>query len=262
MYHPHSIKSIKPHQSITCLFLGICFLSLVCSLEFVSCLFPSQVLAENLRSDTYRVDMGTINMTGGRKFSETYNLTDTVGQTFQGQFDSSGYRVRAGFQYINSIIRFSFVISDLTIDLGTLTAQTPSTATNTLTISTGNAYGYTVKAIENHELRAGTTDVPDTACDSATACTITNANVWASNTDYGFGYNMAGDDVDTADFVDSTYYRPFSNDEDLDSPATVMSSSGIATSSAATVTYKANISAIQPAGYYTTAIRFIAIPSF
>jgi len=229
---------------------------------FTLLIFPSLVKADNLRSPTYRIDMGTINMTGGKKTSSSYKLTDTAGQTFQGQFDSNGYRIRAGFQYIHSLIRFSFSISDLTIDLGTLTAQTPSTATNTLTISTGNAYGYTVKAIENHTLRDGTKNIPDTNCDPATPCTITDANVWSSNTAYGFGYNMTGDDVDTSDFVDSTYFRPFSNDEDADSPAIVMSSTGIATSSAATVTYKANISPTQAAGYYTTAIRYIAIPSF
>lgn len=251
MYHPKPHQSIKPHQTLLFLALIITFLTLQ---------RPS--LAENLKSDTYRIDMSNINMTGGRKTSGSYNLTDTVGQTFQGQFDSNGYRVRAGFQYIHSIIRFSFTISDLTIDLGTLVAQTPSTATNILTISTGNAYGYTVKAIESHELRSTTTDIPDTPCDAATTCTITDANIWASNSDYGFGYNMSGDDVDTSDFVDSTYFRPFANDEDIDSPSTVMSSTGIATSSAATVTYKANISSIQPAGYYTTPIRFIAIPSF
>jgi hypothetical protein len=251
MYHRKPNQSIKAHQTLLILASITLFLTLTT---------PS--LAENLRSDTFRIDMGTVNMTGGKKTSGSYNLTDTVGQTFQGQFDSNGYRVRAGFQYIHSLIRFSFTISDLTIDLGTLAAETPSTATNTLTISTGNAYGYTVKAIESHELRANTNDIPDTACDAATSCTISDANVWASNTDYGFGYNMSGTDVNTADFVDSTYYRPFSNDEDVDSPATVMSSSGIATSSAATVTYKANISTVQPAGYYTTAIRFIAIPSF
>ena len=284
MYHPKPHHSIKPNQtphipsvilsetknlgasriftrfarSIRLRYASLRMTMIV--LFFIT--ITSPIYAENLRSDTYRVDMGTVNMTGGRKESSSYNLTDTVGQTFQGQFDSNGYRVRAGFQYIHSLIRFSFTISDLTIDLGTLTPQTPSTATNTLTISTGNAYGYTVKAIENHELRANNNDVPDTACDAATTCTTTDANVWASNTDYGFGYNMSGDDVDTTDFVDSTYFRPFSNDEDADSPSTVMSSTGIATSSAATVTYKANISATQPAGYYTTPIRFIAIPSF
>ena len=167
MYHPKPTNSIKPHQRPFVLASAILFLTLA-----------TPLLADNLRSDTFRIDMSNINMTGGRKESSSYSLTDTVGQTFQGQFDSNGYRVRAGFQYINSLIRFSFTISDLTIDLGTLVAQTPSTATNTLTISTGNAYGYTVKAIESHELRAGTNDIPDTPCDAATTCTITNANVW------------------------------------------------------------------------------------
>ncbi len=252
MYHFKTHQPIKPYQTLLILASALLFLTLK----------VGPILADNLRSGTYRIDMGTINMTGGRKESASYNFTDTVGQTFQGQFDSNGYRVRAGFQYIHSLIRFTFVISDISIELGTLVPQTPTTATNTLTISTGNAYGYTVKAIENYTLRDSTKNIPDTVCDAATTCTISDANVWASNTDYGFGYNMSGTDVDTTDFVDSTYYRPFANDEDADSPAIVMSSTGIATSSAATVTYKANISGVQPAGYYTTAIRYIAIPSF
>ena len=252
MYHFKTHQSIKPYQTLLLLASALLFLTLK----------TKPLLADDLRSGMYKIDMGTINMTGGRKESASYNLTDTVGQTFQGQFDSNGYRIRAGFQYIHSLIRFSFVISDISIELGTLVPQTPSTANNTLTISTGNAYGYTVKAIESYTLRDELKNIPDTSCDAATSCSITNANVWDSNTDYGFGYNMSGDDIDSADFVDSTYYRPFSNDEDADSPAIVMQSSGIATSSAAIVTYKANISPTQQAGYYTTAIRYIAIPSF
>jgi len=246
----------KTHQfpsfSLLCLFSLLFFL-----------LSSHSIWADNLRSDSYRIDMSNLNMTGGRKESSSYNLTDTVGQTFQGQFDSDGYRIRAGFQYINTLIPFTFQISDLSIDLGTLVAQTPSTATNQLTVTTGSAFGYSVYAIEAHELRTSPSNViDDTSCDSATPCTISDADVWTDTSAYGFGYSISGDDVNTSDFVDSTYYRPFSNDDDSDSPVSVMSSTGIATSSAATVTYKANISAIQPAGYYTTIIKYIAVPSF
>ncbi len=202
-------------------------------------------------------------MTGGRKTSGTYTLTDTVGQTFQGQFDSNGYRIRAGFQYINSLIPFTFTISDLSVNLGNLITQTPSTANNTLTVTTGSAFGYSVYAIEAYELRTGPSNViPDTPCDSGTTCTISNANIWIDTSAYGFGYSLSGDDIDDSDFVDSTYYRPFANNDDSDSPISIMSSTGIATSSAATVTYKANISSIQPSGYYTTIIKYIAVPSF
>lgn len=211
----------------------------------------------------FEIQMSTVNITGGNKSSASYKLSDTVGQTFQGQFNSAGYAILAGFQYINSIIPFTFKISNLNIDFGSLVPGIPSLRSNNLTVTTGSAYGYTVKTIEDHSLRKSdsTTTIPDTSCDLATPCLQADANVWNDNTRYGFGYNMSGTDVDTADFVNSTYYRPFPI-QNVDQPAIVMSKDGIATSSAATVTYKLNIEDIQAAGTYQNSIQYIAIPSF
>ncbi|KKS64327.1 MAG: hypothetical protein UV32_C0017G0007 [Candidatus Collierbacteria bacterium GW2011_GWF2_42_51] len=154
-------------------------------------------------------------------------------------------------------------ISDLDINFGSLVPGIPSLLSNTLTVTTGSAFGYAVKAIEDHPLRRsdGVTTIPDTSCDLATPCLQADANVWGDNARFGFGYNMSGTDVNIADFVNSTYYRPFPV-ENIDQPAIVMSKGGIATSSAATVTYKVNISGSQAAGTYQNAIQFIAIPAF
>lgn len=238
---------------ITCIFL----------ITFSPLFFTTITFADDLKSPTFEIQMSTINITGGNKSSATYKLADTVGQTFQGQFDSAGYVIKAGFQYINTLVPFSFKISNLDIDFGSLTPGTPSTLSNTLTVTTGSAFGYSVKAIEDHPLRllSGATTIPDTACDLATPCITTDANAWADNARFGFGYNMQGADVNTADFVNSTYFRPFPI-ENIDTPMTVMSRGGVATSSAATVTYKINIAGSQAAGTYQNAIQFIAIPSF
>lgn len=224
---------------------------------------PPLVFADDLKSPTFEIQMSTINITGGNKSSASYKLSDTVGQTFQGQFDSAGYVILAGFQYINTLIPFTFKISNLDIDYGSLVPGVPSLLSNTLTVTTGSAFGYSVKAIEDHPLRRsdGTTTIPDTSCDLATPCLQTDANVWSDNTRFGFGYNMSGTDVDTSDFVNSSYYRPFPV-ENVDQPAIVMSRGGVATNSAATVTYKVNISGSQAAGIYQNAIQYIAIPSF
>lgn len=227
-------------------------------------LLPDIISADNLRGTNYRVDMGTINMTGGEKTSSSYRLTDTVGQTFQGLFEKNGYRIRAGFQYIHTLLPFRFSISNINVDFGVVTPQVPKTATNTLTIVTGAAYGYQVQAYEVAALKDSSNGntIPDTTCDTATTCTYQDANVWADSSRYGFGYNMSGEDVDLNDFVDSTYFRPFANAE-LSEPATaVMSASGIATSSSALATYKINISTTQPAGRYTTIVKYLAIPSY
>lgn len=220
--------------------------------------------ADNLSSPGYRVQMGTINITGGNKTGGGYKLSDTVGQTFQGLFSDSGYKVRAGFQYARTTKPFSFKIDRLAVSLGSLTPNLFTLATNTLTVGTGGAFGYSVKAIENHALQVGDTAVtiPDTACDPISACSINDATPWVSTTAYGFGYNISGDDVDISDFVDSTYFRPFANNTLGHDPVIIMRKTGATENSAATVTYKVNISPTQTAGEYENAIQYLALPAY
>lgn len=221
------------------------------------------VYADTLTSPAFEIKMGTVNITGGSKSSSSFKLTDTVGQTFQGRFDSAGYVVKAGFQYIYTLIPFTFTISNLDLNFGSLVPGSPSLLTNILTVTTGSAFGYTVKAIEDHPLRLlnGVVTIPDTSCDLASPCTQTDATPWTDNLRYGFGYNIQGTDVDTAEFVDNTYYRSYPI-QNVDQPATIMSRSGVATNSAATVTYKVNVSGLQAAGTYQNNIQYIAIPAF
>lgn len=240
------------------------FSTLIYPVIFVTSLFiVTPAYADTLLSPSFEIDMSNINMTSGSKSSASYKITDTVGQTAQGEFNSSGYTIKAGFQYIYSIIPFSFTISNLNINFGTLIPGTPSLLTNTLRVTTGSAFGYTVKTIEDHSLRQinGSTTIPDTSCDLVSPCTPTDATSWTDNARYGFGYNIQGSDVDTADFVNSNYYRSFPI-QNTNDPAIVMSRSGIATNSAATVTYKLNISGQQAAGNYQNGVQYIATPSF
>lgn len=222
-----------------------------------------KIQADNLNSASFWIKMGTINMTGGQKTSSSFTLNDTVGQTFQGAFDSTGYKVRAGFQYVRPNIPFRFIISSLDINFGTVAVGIGSTAANTLTISNGSS-GYAVRVLEDHPLRliglANT--IPNTTCDGGTPCTISAANIWNSSSYFGFGYNMSGQDVNTSDFVNSTYFKPFPNDSGSESPVTVMSRNSVTKSSVATVTYKVNISGSQAAGKYQNSIQYIATPTY
>jgi len=245
-------------------FLSVIYLitPITFSIIFAS-LFHQPVFADTLSSPTFEIQMSTVNITGGQKSSPSFKLSDTVGQTAQGQFDSTGYTIKAGFQYINSITPFTFKISNLDLDYGSLVPGTPSILTNILTVTTGSAYGYSVKAIEDHSLRLinGTSTIPDTSCDIALTCTPTDATPWTDNTSYGFGFNIQGTDAIISDFVDSTYFRPFPI-QNVDDPTAIMTRVGIATDSAATVTYKINISGSQAAGTYQNNITYIAIPAF
>ncbi len=232
-------------------------------LSFLS--FATPTLADRLESDSYVIQFGNFNTTSGSKSSASYNLTDTVGQTFAGPFGeygSSSYFIGAGFQYIYQIDDFSFTISDLGIDLGTLSTGSHSTDSNDLTITTRGGGGYTVYAYETHPLQHsdGVTEIPDTTCDTA-SCDETDADPWTNTSIPGFGFNSDGDDT-PADFVDSTYFRQFADISNAETMQAVMSSSNIANERSTTITYKAGISGSQGAGTYTTSIVYVAVPGY
>lgn len=259
-----STISNKPHRKQLSVFscqFSVIFGALL--LLTASCLLPTAINADNLRSTDFRIQMGTINSGGGNQSGGGFKLANTVGQTAQGQFDVAGYRVRAGFQYIHSIIPFSFSINKIAVNFGTVLPSTIYTDTNVLTVHAGGAYGYVIKAIEDKLLTSsGSTTIPNTTCNPALTCSTSDATPWTSTLSYGFGYNMSGDDTDTADFTGSTFFRPFPANTLAQNPVTIMSKSGVTRASVATVTYQLIVSPTQPAGTYHNIIQYLAIPSF
>ncbi len=225
-------------------------------------LYTHPALAERMSSPNFRLEQTNLNMTGGKKSSDNFTVTDTVGQTAAGRFTSSGYIVRAGFQYFYSIIPFTFAVSKMSIPFGTVSAQTPLTDSATLTVSSGGGGGYAVTAIEDDQLRVSpTVFVPDTACDAGDACSVSVAKPWTLATTYGFGYNMTGTDI-PATFTDATYFRPFPSQTDGGTPAVVMSDNDVGKNQQSTITFKLNVSSVQEAGQYKNIIRFTATPTY
>ncbi|PIU36958.1 hypothetical protein CO005_00255 [Candidatus Roizmanbacteria bacterium CG_4_8_14_3_um_filter_34_9] len=214
-------------------------------------------------SSQFKIESANVEIAGGNKSSTSYKLSDTVGQLAAGEYSSSGYVVKAGFQYLHSIIPFSFSISNTNIAFGTLVPNIPSTATTNLTISFGNSGQYQVTAIEEGPLKTQPgVAVPDTTCDGGgNTCSESLAKIWSSSSAYGFGYGMSGDDIPT-DFTDSTYFRPFPDRTASEPPAVVMTSTNVSKNRVSTVTFKANISAFQQSGSYQTVINFVATPSY
>jgi hypothetical protein len=232
----------------------------------ISLPMASTVFAERLESDSFIIQFGNFNVTSGEKSSTSYNVTDTVGQTGAGPFGaygSSDYFVGSGFQYIYQIDTFAFSISDVAIDLGTLTSGAHNTDSNVLTITTRGAGGYTVYAYEQHPLRLSSNDttiIPDTTCNAGT-CNETTAQPWTNTAIAGFGFNASGSTV-PADFVNSTYFRQFANQAAAETMQPVMSSTNLGQSDTATITYKAGIAGNQTAGDYATGIVYVAVPGF
>lgn len=233
----------------------ICLLFLI--LDFG---FPRTVRGETMNSNNYTIRTGNFNITSGLKSSGSYSLTDTVGQTVANYFSSTGYHARAGFQYLYTLYNFSFSISDLAINL-TLTPNFFSTDSHNLIVTApGQGYSVSVYATDQLKLSGGVDTIPDTTCDSG-PCTETSAELWTNASNNGFGYNLTGNDV-SADFVSSSYFRPFPNFSLGENPATIMSSIEAGKNRTATVTYQLSPSGSQASGTYSTNIIYIATPTY
>lgn len=236
---------------------------------FLSLSLPA--FAQHFQSPSFVIDWGNFNMTSGSKNSASYNLTDTVGQNAPGEYSKNGYIVKSGFQYIyDTLGQFTFIIDDLTIDFGTLIPQIGSTATNTLTITTPSGRGYQIMASENHPLQINSSlQIPDTPCDSG-PCSESSSGPWTLNTTYGFGFNAIGinssgvaTNIGTSDyFSSSSQWRQFANISGQETPQIIMSENISVKNRSARITYKVNISAVQPAGNYENGINFTAIRKY
>lgn len=233
---------------------------------------PRSIHAQHFESDSYIIDMGNFNMTGGRKSSTRYRLTDTVGEMTPGRFTSDGYLVKSGFQYIHDTLApFSFRVNDLSIELGTLIPNIGSTDTNIITITAPSGKGYQIMAIANRQLSLdnGIT-IPPTACDDG--CTTSSSRPWTDTNSFGFGFNAIGINssgaatgVGTSNyFLDQTYYRPFASlsTSPSEEPQIIMSENSTTKDHSARISYKSLISPVQSAGSYENAIIFIAVPKY
>ncbi|KKR48308.1 MAG: hypothetical protein UT85_C0032G0001 [Candidatus Levybacteria bacterium GW2011_GWA2_40_16] len=262
MILPKRLKScVKKRKRNKMKFVNCCSFAALISFGLFILTFTLDSQAQVMVNDKYRIEYGNFNSIAGKSTGGGKTLTMTSGQNAIGLYTGSNYKVKAGFQYIYSIIPFSFSISSTSINFGVLNPGEPITRTNNLTVSNGTAGGYQVTASEDHPLRVLSTgvDIPNTTCDGGT-CTDSVSAAWTSPLTYGFGYrcdNVTGTDC-ASGFSDSTYYKQFSASP---SAQIVMSGTNVGRSQETQITYKVNISATQPAGSYQNVIMYIATPT-
>jgi len=240
---------------------------------FIICFFlaVTNINAITMSDNNYVLEFGTLESAAGLSSGANNKLNISLGQTAPGLFTGTNYKVRSGFQYIKSIIPFSFTIDSIGIDFGILSPTFAQTRTNTLTVGNGSANGYQVTAYEDHQLYGPNFNfIPNTTCDNG-SCNTQTAAVWTSSTTYGFGYNCSDSNTPTHcptggnSFTNNTYYKQFADLTRNQTAQTVMqaTTANKATSSASvTITYKVNISGTQAAGVYRNDLFYVATPLY
>jgi len=225
-------------------------------------LSTSLIRAQHFSSPSYFIDWGNFNITSGRKASTNYQLTDTVGQNAPGMSEKNGIRIKSGFQYIyDTFTELSFTIDKLNISFGTLTPGVAFTDTNILTVTTPSGHGYQITASENHPLWISPSlYIPNTTCNLGD-CTANYSTPWTATDKYGFGFNVTGVGA-TAYFTDSTYFRPFSDLSNNQTPTIIASENIPVKNRQATVNYKVIVSSLQSAGEYQNYITYTLVPKY
>lgn len=239
---------------------------LICLLAYLLiCVLAPLASALTMQNGDYIIQMGNLNTGAGKGANSQYGLSVTLGQTAPGLYSGVNYKVRSGFQYIYSIIPFSFSITPLEINFGSLSPTNFVTRTQTVTVKNGSAYGYVVTAAENHQLLvpASGAMIPNTSCDGGT-CTTSLATAWTNTFAFGFGFRceyFVGSTC-TSDFNGTSYFRPFADKSANQIPQAFISASNVTHGSTETLTYKINVSASQGAGDYSNVVELIATPTF
>ena len=147
-------------------------------------------------------------------------------------------------------------VSASSIDFGNLSASTPKSGTQRLTVTTNASGGYSVTAAENRPMTSGTGTIPDVLGDDG-SITEGVAGPWVRADTYGLGFAVAG-----ADAAFSSGFRHFPNAAAAEPAGPVMGSSGPVTNSQCDVTCKVNVAPTQEVGVYTNTITYVITGNF
>jgi hypothetical protein len=90
---------------------------------------------------------------------------------------------------------------------------------------------------------------------------VTTAGVWTNAANYGFGYNLTGNDIAT-DFIGATYFRPFPDLSSAGVPATIMTTVEAGISRVGTVNLRLSADPLLADGTYDNHIYYIATPNY
>ena len=207
------------------------------------------LLAAPAKADQLQIDSNSIHL-------QTQQLTPLPSSSIKNK-PSPIVAITSGLEHTPSS-RISLSISPDTLIFDPLSPTNPLLRNATVVIG-GQAASLFI--YETRPLQADTTKtIPPTSCDNG-LCDITNPEVWSNNLTFGFGYRC--EDIDSSQcnpiFSELNSYSNIPQSISMLSPWIMQHKN--ATTVQAQMLYKINIPASQPAGMYSSTIRYVLIPS-
>ena len=129
-------------------------------------------------SENYHINSDVIGVGGGTADSESYKVTDTLGQTVVGKDSGQNYNLQEGYwNSVNSSL--AFAVDSNGLDLGSMIPGNPISGQTELSVSTDSWSGYDLYVNQNHPLtHADTvTTIPDYVCSISSPCLLGRWNI-------------------------------------------------------------------------------------
>lgn len=205
---------------------------------FILVLMPMNFAFSAMSSTNYKVQSDDF-ATGGLTSSTNYGVLGTAGD-WQGLTSSTNYGVYGG--YVNSQLTptLSISLGSSSVALGELSLSSVASATLTATISTDASGGYSLGISENTNFTSGSTNITD----------VSDGSVTAGSEEYGVRTTGSAGLYNSTDTGITTNFK------------SIASSSGMVTSQAVGVVFKASMSSATSAGSYSHTITLAAVSNF
>ena len=200
--------------------------------------------------------------------STSFCAKQAVGETGIGLTNSPSYQAYAGFN-VNREPSLQFIVNTTNVNLGVLSTTSTATATESFSIESYLAGGYTVETIGNPPQYGSHTLTALTSPSSPTAGTeqfginlVTNTSPSSIGANPNTIPNSSYSDCTSANHycIGSGYYT--SNSYQYINNSSLVSSATSTGQVDFTISYIANISSVTPAGLYTMNQVLVALPNF
>ncbi|MCX6779044.1 MAG: hypothetical protein NTU97_02330 [Candidatus Magasanikbacteria bacterium] len=220
-------------------------LFLIVSLVFSSLSFPLTAGCLTMQSSNYKIMTDVISVGGETSTSTNYQVFNTVGEfgVTDTRSTSTGYILDAGFQPSSTATNLSSTLSTNSINLGTLSPSTVSSGSQTLTVSTDSATGYTVTIQDDGDLRSGANSISDI---------ISGGTVTAGTPGYGISTEGVAGQMNSI-----TTSMPLTT-----SPQILAATSTPAANEQTIITYKAAIGSGTAYGTYSHTVTFTTVVNY
>ncbi len=198
-----------------------------------------------MTGSSFKIKDSALDVGGGISSSTSYEMNQAIGQEFQDKKTGSSYKIYEGIMYYPGSI--TIVCGD-SVSIPTVTAGTPQHETDTCTITTESANGYSLYTSKDHNLEHNNDS--GTYIEPVSLGSYEAPEPWDTGTDAGLGLSLNGTSAEPK-WADGSNFTSI-----ISGTAEVLNnySSAVAQGTNLIMIYQLDVTATQKSGEYSNEV--------